>query len=288
MNIGEKIKKLRTSKLMTQKELAGDEITRNMLSQIETGASVPSLGTLLYLAERLGVPPGYLVSDSEMNETFYKKYSSYPSIIRAFKSGEWAICRDLCLGCGADSGDNEITYMLSEASMRLGIDYFCNGKLKLSAKMLEEALEYSALTVFDTSLILARISAYSELMSHVSPTLALDVPSCDNVICTDDISKFAKAFWRDQNGNSVSSEKDWLKPSYFYALTARSLIYNGNYSAAISLLSHVYEEDDLPFPIKYLVLEDYEKCCKETEDYKEAYEISQTRIQLFEKMLADI
>ena len=35
MKLGEKIKKLRTSKLMTQSELAGDMITRNMLSQIE-------------------------------------------------------------------------------------------------------------------------------------------------------------------------------------------------------------------------------------------------------------
>ncbi|MBQ8005809.1 MAG: helix-turn-helix transcriptional regulator, partial [Clostridia bacterium] len=60
MNIGEKIKNLRTSKLMTQKELAGEEITRNMLSQIENGSASPSLQTLRYLAARLGVPVGYL------------------------------------------------------------------------------------------------------------------------------------------------------------------------------------------------------------------------------------
>ena len=43
MNIGKKIKKLRTSKLMTQSELAGSEITRNMLSRIENDAASPSL-----------------------------------------------------------------------------------------------------------------------------------------------------------------------------------------------------------------------------------------------------
>ncbi len=37
MTIGEKIKKIRTAKLMTQSELAGSEITRNMLSRIENG-----------------------------------------------------------------------------------------------------------------------------------------------------------------------------------------------------------------------------------------------------------
>ena len=39
MEIGEKIKRLRSAKLMTQAELAGDHITRNMLSCIENGVA---------------------------------------------------------------------------------------------------------------------------------------------------------------------------------------------------------------------------------------------------------
>ena len=46
MKIGEKIKKLRTAKLMTQSDLVGNEITRNMLSRIENGAANPSLETI--------------------------------------------------------------------------------------------------------------------------------------------------------------------------------------------------------------------------------------------------
>ena len=60
MEIGEKIKKLRTEKLMTQKELAGPEITRNMLSRIENGAAQPSLDTLRYIAKKLNVSVSYL------------------------------------------------------------------------------------------------------------------------------------------------------------------------------------------------------------------------------------
>jgi transcriptional regulator with XRE-family HTH domain len=41
MNIGKKIKDLRSAKMMTQSELAGDEITRNMLSRIESGSKRP-------------------------------------------------------------------------------------------------------------------------------------------------------------------------------------------------------------------------------------------------------
>ena len=56
MNIGEKIRELRVAKLMTQAELAGTHITRNMLSCIENGSANPSLSTILYIAGRLNVP----------------------------------------------------------------------------------------------------------------------------------------------------------------------------------------------------------------------------------------
>ena len=39
MNIGERIRALRNAKMMTQTELAGKQITRNMLSRIENGSA---------------------------------------------------------------------------------------------------------------------------------------------------------------------------------------------------------------------------------------------------------
>ncbi len=61
MTLGEKVRQLRQGLGMTQKELAGDRITRNMLSQIESGAAQPSMKTLQYLAERLGVSAAALM-----------------------------------------------------------------------------------------------------------------------------------------------------------------------------------------------------------------------------------
>ena len=72
MKIGEKIKSVRASKMMTQAELAGDGITRNMLSKIENGTALPSLPTLLYIASRLNIPAGYLIAEDD-NEFIYKK-----------------------------------------------------------------------------------------------------------------------------------------------------------------------------------------------------------------------
>lgn len=59
--LGEIIKEARIAKKMTQSEVVGDFITRNMLSQIESGTAMPSLKTLEYLAEILELPAHQLV-----------------------------------------------------------------------------------------------------------------------------------------------------------------------------------------------------------------------------------
>ena len=89
MNIGEKIRELRIAKLMTQAELAGTQITRNMLSSIENGAAQPSLSTVLYIAKRLNVPAGFLLAD-EGDEIIYRKMTGFGNIKRAYlaPSGE--------------------------------------------------------------------------------------------------------------------------------------------------------------------------------------------------------
>jgi len=58
--IGERIRQLRTRRGLTQKELAGEQMTRNMLSLIENGSALPSLASLAYLSEMLGVPGLFL------------------------------------------------------------------------------------------------------------------------------------------------------------------------------------------------------------------------------------
>ena len=53
MELGQKIKQARLAAGLSQRQLCGDVITRNMLSQIENGSARPSMDTLKYLAHRL-------------------------------------------------------------------------------------------------------------------------------------------------------------------------------------------------------------------------------------------
>ena len=74
MELGEKIRARRAELGLTQAALCGETVTRNMLSQIEGGKASPSLATLRFLAERLGVPIGYFFCEEE-DEFFYKKHT---------------------------------------------------------------------------------------------------------------------------------------------------------------------------------------------------------------------
>lgn len=66
--LGKRIKEARIAKKMTQSEVVGDFITRNMLSQIESGTATPSIRTLEYLCGVLDMPVKQLVADQAEDE----------------------------------------------------------------------------------------------------------------------------------------------------------------------------------------------------------------------------
>jgi len=64
MTLGEKIKAARLEAGLSQRQLCGEAVTRNMLSQIENGTAKPSMNTLSYFASRLGKPVSFFLEES--------------------------------------------------------------------------------------------------------------------------------------------------------------------------------------------------------------------------------
>ena len=64
MELGQRIKQARLDAGLSQRQLCGDEITRNMLSQIENGSARPSMDTLRFLASRLGKPVSFFLEEA--------------------------------------------------------------------------------------------------------------------------------------------------------------------------------------------------------------------------------
>ena len=63
MELGQILRQARLDAGMSQRELCGEKISRNMLSQIENGTARPSMETLSYLAEKLGKPVSFFLDE---------------------------------------------------------------------------------------------------------------------------------------------------------------------------------------------------------------------------------
>ena len=63
MTLGERLRQARMEAGLSQRQLCGEEVTRNMLSQIENGTAKPSMNTLAYFARRLEKPVSFFLQE---------------------------------------------------------------------------------------------------------------------------------------------------------------------------------------------------------------------------------
>lgn len=69
--LGKRINKLRIERGMTLVELAGNKMSKSMLSMIENGHSNPSMDSLKFIASQLGCDPQYLLGNPTSDELKY-------------------------------------------------------------------------------------------------------------------------------------------------------------------------------------------------------------------------
>ena len=64
MTMGERLRRAREEAGLSQRQVCGDQITRNQLSQLEHDRVGPSVETLRYLAGQLGRPVSYFLDET--------------------------------------------------------------------------------------------------------------------------------------------------------------------------------------------------------------------------------
>lgn len=296
MNIGEKIRSLRVAKLMTQSELAGNKITRNMLSCIENGSAQPSLSTVVYIAGRLNVPVGFLLAE-EGDEIVYQKMNSLANIKRAYKAGDLAGCRSLCLSACSEP-DDEIRLLLATCDAGIACEAFRHGKLRLCCRYFDEALRYADECLYPLPQIAAQATVYFEYMERrISPMLTSDVLDTSRSVAIQDEEPFA-LYARALDALDEGDDKPAVAflasaevgDPRFYAehLRARcEMAKNGYRNAMPILLRMLNGEAPLDEVGLYAVLCDLEICCRETEDFKGAYRYTNEKVQLLEQLLKE-
>ncbi|MCL2099348.1 MAG: helix-turn-helix domain-containing protein [Oscillospiraceae bacterium] len=139
LSLGKKIKMLRIERKITQQELVGDFITRNMLSQIENDIAFPSMKTLNFLSDALGVPLSYLMQ-TENDVSYGVEFETVDGIdLRAkkmFLSGDYMGYIDTA------EKNPEILEEYKEERLFLGLAYLEYAEKLFEAGNLKECLEY--------------------------------------------------------------------------------------------------------------------------------------------------
>ena len=291
MDIGGKIKQLRLSKMMTQSDLAGEQITRNMLSSIEHGTALPSLQTAAYLAERLSVPIGFLLAGEE-ESFFYRKMMSMPNIRRAFAAGDHIGCLSLIAGLGEEL-DDELLLLRAECEYGRGHTALLQGRLRLAAAVFDRALISAAQTVYDTAWLRARIAVCFRYLASLSPTLVSDVLDAEEIECARASGEIVCDYFSAvECGERAVMERFLARyPDSLFAqrLQALLLLKSGAYTAAVAEYERLLAREDLTLGVlMYEVFGDMEQCCRESDDYKRAYEFGNSRIELLERFLEEV
>ncbi|MBE6635072.1 MAG: helix-turn-helix transcriptional regulator [Ruminococcaceae bacterium] len=273
LKIGEKIKRYRTRLGMTQRELCGDRITRNMLSLIENGSALPSLDTVCYLTERLGITPAHLFSEED-DDFIHAKQKQIKEIKRLYSAKKYSECIDMIDALGGK--DDELNYIAAHSLLKLGKQKVKNGELTSGQDLLIRALKVSEETVYDTSAVRAEAPLYIAVAMNIhSPLLEFDQERYYRLhksVFDYDFFKYV----------TMDPEYEFENPSYKKHLSAKLLLKRYAYSEAIVLLTELEDTKDRDYDAYMLfgVYTDLENAYRQIGDFENAYRYSAKRMSL--------
>ncbi len=276
MKLGEKIKKIRKDKKMTQAALAGNKITRNMISRIEGGSATPSFDTLTYLAERLRVPISYLLSEDD-DLFIYEKRDKISSILSAFAGRDYK--RAISLINEISGLDNELAYILTISYFELGKSSVIKGALNTALDCFARCKDASTKTVYKTEHIMPQLMIYEALATNIqSPLLEFDSKKYENGLKQSFDYEFYKYLLQDL-------EYSYIDPVLINHTAARIMIKERKYLDAISKLTEIslqLTSKAYNSYVLYGVYYDLEMCYKEIRDFENAYKLANKRMKLVE------
>ena len=136
MDIGSKLKQARLDAGLSQRQLCGDVITRNMLSLIENGSARPSMDTLAYLADRLGKPISFFLEEApalSANAVCMEKARA------AYRNGEFADAEAFLLEYHGPDGAMDDEFSLLKTLVLLSLAEAALDRPIYAKELLEEA-----------------------------------------------------------------------------------------------------------------------------------------------------
>lgn len=251
MELGQRIKTARLEMGLSQRQLCGDTVTRNMLSLIESGKARPSMDTLAYFAKVLGKPLSYFWEEEAVLSPNQKVMEQAE---KALQTEAFAAVLALLEGYRAPDAlfDNRKKTLEEAACLGLARAVAAQGKKPYALSLLERAGSSREALVLQYSLQPAKAKELAQQLPPITEELLLRAQGA-------------------LDGGKVGVAAAYLdaceeRPERWYLLRGRAHLAAGAFSAAAGELRRVEEV----FPEQTLPL--LERCYKELGDFQKAYE----------------
>ena len=286
MTLGQKLKQTRLARGMTQSQVVGDRITRNMLSQIENDLASPSVGTLEYLASVLNVRLSWLLAD-EQDEAEAERTQQLRDRL---KRGDYAACLDLA---PEHAPDDEQALALAMAAVQCAQRALEAERFDTARHLAQQGLSWNAGSVYESTQlsldlqeILARCAQHTGLGQEESAfadyrqAYAAQRPRARYHL--------TMARYQLERGKTVAAEAELRAVSTlpeedrveYRILQARLASASGRYAEAMTALRQAERTGPLPTLLERELLQAMELAARELQDYKTAYECAARQLKL--------
>ena len=282
--IGSRIRELRQKKGLTQKELAGEQITRNMLSLIENGTSCPSVGTLMYLSEKLEVPVGYFFTSSPEEEKSYHKSTVIDELKRAFAEKKYAQCTEICAALPMVYVDDEISMIAAISYLDTAISQAEKYAVSNAVLNLSKAADFSHRTIYLEQSFHKSVEYYNKLFQHLNstevPAVLADLSYASAYVPYEMILYFGMIKLLKEAENTAIPFI--VGTIYGKHIEAVILMNEGKAARALKLLKELSQDSGLPYFMRYRVLCDLETSANQMGDLRGAYVSARKKLELIQ------
>ena len=258
MELGQKLRQARREAGLSQRQLCGNEITRNMLSQIENGSARPSMDTLRFLSQRLGKSMSYFLEEEAVtspNQTVMEKART------AFGGKDYhQTLTHLDEYQGNDPVfDWERQLLAALSCMELAEQAIADHRLPYAVQLLEQAAAAGAKTPYYESALERR----QLLLLAAAANRPVPLPPDDRALLLR-----ARAALEQHNParaeQYLDAVEDQTNPEW-NLLRGQACVALDDFSKALPFLKAAEER----FPEE--AIPQLEHCCQSLEDYKGAY-----------------
>ena len=260
MTLGEKLLRARQAAGLSQRQLCGDMITRNMLSQIEHGTAKPSMETLRYLASRLEKPVSYFLEENAVlspNQALMEQARS------SWKSGAYA--EGWLVLKGFRHPDpllewewNHLSFLSGMAAAKAALQ---DGKPVYARQLLEEAEQFRRR---NPELERQRLLLLASVPDADLPGIVRELPSLDEELLLR--AEAALAEGKPDRAEDLLAAVEDKNPGKWNLLMGKLLLGKKEYRQAAVYLQKAESEFGAACPPLL------ETCFRELGDYQKAYE----------------